>query len=485
MNFRKWRRLAALLVLLFFCALFILSEPGIVPIRKTALITQITPNISHGGGRLLLVILFLALSLFFGRIYCSILCPAGLLQELFLRLGRSLRLLKLRFTPPKRPHVYWIVLSLLGLAAILGNSTALNWLDPVGMFGRLAAPIGNLLRREDASVYLREPLLLGILLWVLPLAVLAFFRGRWFCDRFCPVGALLGLASAYGGRRIVIDGEKCVSCGKCEKVCQTRCADAQNKSADPSRCVLCLDCLDACSLSAVSYGPYRPKERRGALKTAFAVLVGGIFVFSRRIGEAVDFQRATPQGEVLPPGTSSASGHYCGCVACQSCVPACPVGIIQPQNPEMRPVLDYNIGYCQYDCVACTLSCPAGVIRPLSLEEKQRTRIADTVLELNRCVVVTQGTACGACAEVCPTHAVIMKEQGEGKPTLPDFNPMYCIGCGGCYHVCPAEPRAFVITGLPKAEITSGVRPVAQENPSPRPPTPEGDGKDTLQEFPF
>jgi ferredoxin len=49
--------------------------------------------------------------------------------------------------------------------------------------------------------------------------------------------------------------------------------------------------------------------------------------------------------------------------------------------------------------------------------------------------------------------------------TIPDFDPAYCIGCGACYHACPAEPRAFVVTGLARHEAAEGIRPTV---------TPEG-----------
>ena len=118
----------------------------------------------------------------------------------------------------------------------------------------------------------------------------------------------------------------------------------------------------------------------------------------------------------------------------------------------------------------CLRACPADALHLPSLEEKQVTRVGDTSLTLNRCVVVTNRTSCGACAEVCPTHAVVMVEQGGAEPTLPDFKKEHCIGCGACYHVCPAEPRAFFISPVRIQEKAVGVRleerPGGGEDPS-------------------
>ncbi len=159
--------------------------------------------------------------------------------------------------------------------------------------------------------------------------------------------------------------------------------------------------------------------------------------------------------------------------------------IIQVRDGSgLRPTLDYNLGFCHYNCRACLDSCPAHAFRhSLTLEERQKIRVARVALDLPRCVAVLNNTACGACAEVCPTHALQMVEQGGGKPTIPDFDPAYCIGCGACYHACPAEPRAFVVQGLAVHETAQGIRPsIAPESEAAPHVLPEpGD----LTDFPF
>ncbi len=482
MTLRKWRRIAIPLVLAFFAGLYFVPGETADRVRAAALSLHITPALSHGGFKALLAVLFLVMALAFGRLYCSVLCPAGLAQELFLRLGRLLRLARLRFVPPGRPRLFLLALACLGL---VGTVSVLNWLDPLGLFGRLAGAAAALWRRDPGFLAAAAPVaeVAVLVLGGAALVIVPLFRGRWFCDRLCPVGALLGLASAAGGGGIRIEAGGCVSCGSCERVCQTRCIDAGAKRVDPARCVVCLDCLDACAASAVSFGRFRPAGRRDFFRGAFGAAAGGLFAFSRNLGERLGLPSDDGALDIAPPGARSHAAHRQGCVSCQACVGACPVGIVQPRNPEMRPVLDYNLGFCQYDCAACTDSCPAGALDHLSIEEKRLTRIAKTVLHLERCVVLTQGTACGACAEVCPTHAVTMVEQpGPGLPTKPDFAAGYCIGCGGCYHVCPAEPRAFAISGLARPEKAPGVRQTAGHPPKEADgPAPAGD----VTEFPF
>ena len=62
---------------------------------------------------------------------------------------------------------------------------------------------------------------------------------------------------------------------------------------------------------------------------------------------------------------------------------------------------------------------------------------------INRCIVKTEGTDCGACSEHCPTQAVHMVPY-EGTLTIPQVNPDLCIGCGGCESICPVRPMRAI-----------------------------------------
>ena len=98
----------------------------------------------------------------------------------------------------------------------------------------------------------------------------------------------------------------------------------------------------------------------------------------------------------------------------------------------------------------CSQVCPSGALLPLSLPEKQETRIGTAEFVLERCVVFTNGTACGACAEICPTGSAHMIPY-RGELTIPALIGELCIGCGSCEFVCPAAPvRAITVTGVPE-----------------------------------
>jgi ferredoxin len=65
----------------------------------------------------------------------------------------------------------------------------------------------------------------------------------------------------------------------------------------------------------------------------------------------------------------------------------------------------------------------------------------------------------------------------EDGLTVPEFDAEYCIGCGGCLNVCPAEPKVFVVRGISPQTWTPGIRAAEEAEPG----LPVKDGKD----FPF
>jgi ferredoxin len=94
-------------------------------------------------------------------------------------------------------------------------------------------------------------------------------------------------------------------------------------------------------------------------------------------------------------------------------------------------------------------------LRPLALAEKKRCRVGMVTYYPSRCVVVTDGESCGACAEHCPTGALDMVDYKDGL-TIPKVTPELCVGCGGCEYVCPVRPqRAVVINGVLKQETAA------------------------------
>ena len=291
----------------------------------------------------------------------------------------------------------------------------------------------------------------------------------------------------------------CVSCGACERVCPANCVDAKNKTLDGDRCILCLSCAGHCVTGALDYrsggaGDGVGKDGRraflrgGGFLSLSAIpgllyLAGAVSAFRAPGRKTVyEFEADEPETRrllvVLPPGAGDIGSFFARCVGCQACAAACPTGIIRADGSP-HPRLDYKRGYCQYNCTECAHVCPTHALHPLG-EDKRRTRIGLSELTRPRCVVITRGQSCGACAEVCPTHALRMEPlDARAALTAPVFDSAYCIGCGGCFNFCPAEPRAFAVAGVTPQILTPGVR--AAEPEETAVPLPLGAGDD----FPF
>ena len=74
---------------------------------------------------------------------------------------------------------------------------------------------------------------------------------RAFCKYICPVTVFLRLSSRFALFRVRVDREKCISCGKCERVCPM---DIRVSSApDSKECILCLRCLEECPKGALKF----------------------------------------------------------------------------------------------------------------------------------------------------------------------------------------------------------------------------------------
>jgi ferredoxin-type protein NapF len=161
---------------------------------------------------------------------------------------------------------------------------------------------------------------------------------------------------------------------------------------------------------------------------------------------------------IAPPGAGDSENFLSRCVGCGACAAVCPVGVVRLADGA-HPNLVYGENYCQYSCVECGKVCPTGAIARLDVETKRKTRVGLSNLTISECVVAKNNQACGACAEVCPTHALLMVSYDNGTGlTIPSFDEKYCIGCGACLCVCPAEPAAFGVRGVSVQTITPGMR---------------------------
>lgn len=440
------------------------------------------------AGALVSCVALLLLTLLFGRIYCSLLCPMGTLQDVSIRVAHLFKSKKNKQFRYSRSHsiVRYSILAIVAACWLVGFSLPLLALDPYSHFGRfshhLFGPIVLWLNNRlsyiapDTFYYVGTStgpflmyLSLGFLLFVI--LGLSAFRGRLFCNTICPVGSSIGLISKYSAFRLAVDKERCNHCGVCGKKCKAECIDTRDGSVDHSRCVACLNCTLACSQQAMRYtfswrkkskeesiAPFATdtkggEERRRNARRAFLASTGGLVGAAAlyRVAGGKLFACAHTKNPIAPPGALSYVHLKEYCTACQACVSVCPSRIIRPafsgygMDGIMLPHLDYSQGFCRYDCNLCSQVCPSQALKRSTIEEKKLIQMGKARFFLGRCVVNRDQTDCGACDEHCPTKAVHMEPRGDKGLRYPVVDQEYCIGCGACEYICPATPKAIVV----------------------------------------
>ena len=444
------------------------------------------------AGSIFVIVFLTVLTLLCGRIYCSIICPLGIMQDIFAWFGKKAK--KNRYSYSK--EMKWLrypVLVLFIAAHIAGLAVIVQLLAPYSTFGLIATnllqPIyvaGNNVLAAIAEhfdsyafyhsdIWMRSvaSLVIAIVMLII-LAVLAWRNGRTFCNTICPVGTILSFLSRFSLLRIAFDTEKCKNCSLCSKNCKAACIDYKTHTVDASRCVVCGDCIKSCKFGALGLTPRPlrgerepkgeetspPSEGLGEARRSF--LIGSGLLATAALAQQKDKimdggladiedkvapERQTP---LVPPGALSLANLEKRCTGCQLCISECPNQVLRPSSDLLhllQPVMSYERGYCRPECNRCSQVCPAGAIKPIEKEVKASTQIGHAVWIKKNCVPLTDGVECGNCARHCPTGAIEMvpsNPDDEESPYVPAVNESRCIGCGACEYLCPARPFSAI-----------------------------------------
>ena len=453
---------------------------------------------------LAVIVGLLLLTLLFGRVYCSVICPLGIWQDIVSNLSGRRKGKKARFSAsPERKWLRYGVWVLFVAALLAGVQVFVALLAPYSAWGRIVQNLfqplyiwgNNLLawiaeRAGSYAFYPREvwlrslPTFLIALATLVTVTVLAWKNGRTWCNTLCPVGTTLGFFSRFALFRPVLDLDVCVRCHHCEKNCKASCIDIDAGTIDHSRCVVCFDCVDSCPLGGLKYRfTWKRKASHAgpapaqADQTRRAFLVGGLMAGAGALSArarstaaaAVEadkkrdggFADIVPKKEpvrtvpITPPGSLSVKDFYQHCTACQLCVAQCPNNVLRPSTDLehlMQPRMSFERGYCRPECVRCTEVCPAGALLPITPEEKTAWHVGVAHLDHRLCLPYSLEQECGNCARHCPAGAIRMVRKhpdDEHSLHIPTVIEERCIGCGACENLCPARPiSAITIDGL-------------------------------------
>ena len=458
-----------ILATLFFAAIIVLltgvgAEWAPKYLGWTAKLQFLPAVLALSAGAFILVVI---LTVLFGRLYCSVICPLGVMQDCVSWLGRKQKKNRYSYSKPKN-WLRYTVLVLFIADLVVGIGAIAVLIEPYSIFGRIVNSIVSPKGWVVPAVAVVTFIVIFILAWL---------NGRTWCNTICPVGSILGLLSRFSLFKPVIDTAKCNGCKKCARNCKAACINPEAHSIDCSRCVVCFDCLGNCKQGAITYRLSFPVKKSAPAKSADADLsrraflagsllaVGTAAVKAEEtkvdggLAEIIDKKIPERQTRITPPGSESARHMYQHCTACQLCVTNCPNNVLRPSTDLkhfMQPESSYEKGYCRPECTTCGDVCPVGAISPLTVEEKASTQVGHAVWVRDNCVVLTDEVTCGNCARHCPTGAIQMvpldgegpaprdRRQEDRRRKIPVIDEERCIGCGACENLCPARPFSAI-----------------------------------------
>jgi len=492
---RKLRIIISILVLSFSLFVFCdFSETIPENLSKTFFSLQVVPSI-FGALQFVYfsifsIIVILVFTFLFGRIYCSTLCPLGILQDVVSRFARFFhKKNKKRFSFAKSKSVVrYTILTISILLLIFGFNSFVLLLDPYSNFGRIAITLFRPLYIFSNNVlafifnwfdiytfyhlkihFAKIGVFISTLTFFLIIIWLSATKGRFFCTTICPVGTLLGLFSRKAIFKLQINQNVCSSCSRCAQVCKAECIDYKSKQIDFERCVACFNCIESCNLKGISYklnftGKHKQNiettdvSKRKFLFQSIAYIVGASVISNKILSQekskenAISTVAKTKNNVAMPPGAVDKLHFHSLCTACLLCVSSCPTNVLQASFLEygftdmLKPFMDFSSGFCNYQCSKCLQVCPTNALRSLSQETKMLTQIGVAKFVKENCIVFTNHTDCGACSEHCPTKAVHMVPHAD--IFIPQVNESICIGCGACEYICPVLPyKAIYVEG--------------------------------------
>lgn len=443
------------------------------------------------------IAILLVLTLLFGRIYCSVICPLGIFQDCVSNLSSRRKGKKARFSYSK--EIKWLrygVLVLFVIALVAGLNALVALLAPYSAYGRmvqsLLAPVwqwgNNLLawiaERQDSYAFVTKdvwlkslPTLIVAAVTFVVVVVLAWRNGRTYCNTICPVGTTLSFFSRFAMFRPVIDKSKCKSCHACERKCKAACIDVDNHKIDYSRCVDCFDCIDSCRLGALKYrfawGREVGSGSTGAKTPQNAPVGSKMTSDESKNGQNRSSAAPTPVAEpVVRQGSPTTEATDNGrraflvggaAVIGGSLLPSIPMRaeeeeikdkkrdggfaeVLPKKAPNRKtPITPFgseSVEKFYKHCTACQLCvtvCPNNVLRPSSrLEHLMQPEMS---FEKGYC-----RPECVKCSEVCPAGAILKitpEEKTEWKVGTAGVDYDLCVvnrdgvSCGNCAHHCP------------------------------------------------
>ena len=451
------------------------------------------------------------LTLVFGRVYCSVICPLGVFQDGISWLGLH---------KEKHPYKYkkehpWLRYGMLALfiaALVAGVHVVVVLLAPYSAYGRMVQTLlqpvyiwgNNLLayiaeRVGSYAFYEKEvwtrslPAVIVAAVTFVVIFLLSFKGGRTWCNNFCPVGTTLSFFSRFAMFRPVIDESQCVRCHSCEHKCKAQCIEITKERVhiDYSRCVDCFNCIDTCPKGGLKYrfawrkiagqagndvkpeksnnvmpdsNNVMPDSDRASRRAFIAGTVTAIGAAALKGAEAkaqaitkVDggfaevLPKQAPKREVplTPPGSAGVKDFYKHCTGCQLCVAECPNDVLRPST-DLERLMQPEMSYEKGFCrPECTRCSELCPSGAIhKISREEKTQYHIGTAHVNPEVCLL-ATGTGICAKCLQAcPSGAIKMVKFGERHIPTVAEEVCTGCGACEYLCPVRPiSAITVNG--------------------------------------
>ena len=419
------------------------------------------------------VAILLLLTLLFGRVYCSVICPLGVMQDVISWIhGKTKKKNRFRFSySPAKKWLRYTVLVLFVAGLVFGAHSIAILIAPYSAYGRIA---GNLFaplyqwannffawiaeRADSYAFYSIDVWIKSVSTFVISavtfvvIAVLAWKNGRTWCNTICPVGTVLGFFSKFSLFAPVIDTEKCRNCGLCGKQCKAACINTKEHQIDYSRCVACMDCIDTCKDGAIHYARRRSPIKSGMTTGQSGMTTGQSGMTTGQSGMA-ETRHGRPDRPSADQGrraflvSSAIAGTAVAAKAQEMKVDGGLTAIERAEKPERQtplvPAGSLSLKNFTDHCTACQLCvsvCPNQVLRPsTSIMTLMQPEMS---YERGYC-----RPECTRCSDICPAGAIrpiTREEKSSIQIGHAVVNLDNCVvntdevSCGNCARHCPA-----------------------------------------------
>ena len=166
------------------------------------------------------VAILAALTLLFGRVYCSIICPLGVMQDIISWIhGKTKKKNRYRFNwSPAKNWLRYTMLTVFVILLVAGVHSLVALIAPYSAYGRIASNLlappyqwGNnffawIAERADSyafystDVWIRSiPTFVIAAVTFVAIFILAWKNGRTWCNTICPVGTVEAVSVLFLG----------------------------------------------------------------------------------------------------------------------------------------------------------------------------------------------------------------------------------------------------------------------------------------------